>query len=260
MPESSAKGKIKVVVSSVVWAFDQALGLVGRSKPNRSNGVVLLYHDVLDHQVEAFSRHVAFLRAHYDVAPLTDLHASSRRSSRLRVALTFDDALESFGANAVAVLSKDATPATLFVPSGLISSLQPGYMTPEAVKNLPPFIEVGSHSRMHRRLSDLAADELQQEVAGSRNELEQMTGRPVTSFAFPFGDTNVSVEKCTTESGYERSYSVRPGTVGDERHSVPRTTLEPTDSLFELRLKAEGAYRWMGALMAARRRFLGHNV
>jgi peptidoglycan/xylan/chitin deacetylase (PgdA/CDA1 family) len=259
VPESKTKRAIKAVLSSAVWVLDRGADLARAGRGPQSKAVVLLYHDVADSEVAAFERHVSFLRRRYDVLPLAELHTSAS-GSRPRVSLTFDDALASFGSNAISVLAQHSTPATLFVPSGLIAASEPGYMTPDAVKALPPYIEVGSHSRLHRRLSTLDDAELGSEVAGSKVELEEMLGRPVSSFAFPFGDTNARVEQHTAASGYDRTYSVRPGTVTQQRHGVPRTTLEPSESLFELRLKADGAYRWMGVLMAARRRFLGHNV
>lgn len=258
MPESGPKRKVKLAISSAIWGLDRVLGLIGVSKRSRSGGVVLLYHDVDDAQVQQFADHVGFLQSHYQLVPLERMHDSA--SVGRRVAITFDDALKSFSENAVPVLAEQQTPATLFVPSELVARNEPGYMTASEVSSLPSFIEVGSHSRMHRRLSDLNTTELNLEVAGSKTDLEAMTGRVVASFAFPFGDTNESIEKSTVDAGYQRSYSVRPGVVGREMHRIPRTTLEPTDTLFELRLKADGAYRWMGALMAARHRFLGHNV
>jgi peptidoglycan/xylan/chitin deacetylase (PgdA/CDA1 family) len=48
-------------------------------------------------------------------------------------------------------------------------------------------MEVGAHTLTHPRLSALDPTRQREEVAGSRHLLEQITGRPVESFAYPHG-------------------------------------------------------------------------
>ncbi len=48
-------------------------------------------------------------------------------------------------------------------------------------------IEIGAHTRSHRDLRRLSTEEAHEEIAGSRTELEDRLGRPVESFAYPFG-------------------------------------------------------------------------
>jgi hypothetical protein len=47
---------------------------------------------------------------------------------------------------------------------------------------------VGSHTAFHRRLSRLSAGEAEREVFGSADLLDKQLGRPVTWFAYPFGN------------------------------------------------------------------------
>jgi peptidoglycan/xylan/chitin deacetylase (PgdA/CDA1 family) len=52
-------------------------------------------------------------------------------------------------------------------------------------------VDIGSHTRHHFRLGgDLPAQLLQDEIAGSRTQLEQMLGRPVKLFCYPNGDVS----------------------------------------------------------------------
>lgn len=58
-------------------------------------------------------------------------------------------------------------------------------------------IEVGSHTRTHPRLSTLAADELENEIRGSKERIERALGRRVESFCYPHGmETDVTPEAC----------------------------------------------------------------
>lgn len=51
-----------------------------------------------------------------------------------------------------------------------------------------PLIEIGAHTRSHPHLATLSELEQQQEIQGSRRELEAIVGGPVTSFSYPHGD------------------------------------------------------------------------
>jgi peptidoglycan/xylan/chitin deacetylase (PgdA/CDA1 family) len=48
-------------------------------------------------------------------------------------------------------------------------------------------VEIGAHTLTHPVLSTLAADAQRAEIAGSKHQLEQWLGRPVSSFAYPYG-------------------------------------------------------------------------
>lgn len=55
--------------------------------------------------------------------------------------------------------------------------------------------EFGAHSRTHRDLTSVSAEDLEDEITGSANDLPKILGRRTTSFAYPFGFTNEAVTK-----------------------------------------------------------------
>jgi peptidoglycan/xylan/chitin deacetylase (PgdA/CDA1 family) len=69
-------------------------------------------------------------------------------------------------------------------------------------------VEIGAHTVTHPVLARLDADEQAREVAGSRSELESGLGRPVTSFAYPYGGKSeysaASIE-AVRAAGFERA-------------------------------------------------------
>jgi peptidoglycan/xylan/chitin deacetylase (PgdA/CDA1 family) len=51
-------------------------------------------------------------------------------------------------------------------------------------------VEIGAHTLTHPVLSALAADQQQHEIGGSKRRLEALTGKTITSFAYPYGKKN----------------------------------------------------------------------
>lgn len=254
--EPTAKRVVKLAISAGLHALDRSRRLLGWSLAQQHRGVILLYHEVQPDQAPRLAAQVAEFQRHHQVVPLGQLQGPPDGS--WRVAITFDDALASFGQQAVPTLSALGAPVTLFVPSDLLGT--DGYMSSAQLKDLPGSVEIGSHSRRHRRLSDLSEPELHDEVDGSRHLLEQLVGSTIERFAFPFGDWNDAVAESARAAGYGCAYSVRPACAGGSDFVQPRVTLEPDDWRLEHRLKAAGAYRWMGTFMSLRRRWFSHPV
>jgi peptidoglycan/xylan/chitin deacetylase (PgdA/CDA1 family) len=51
-------------------------------------------------------------------------------------------------------------------------------------------VEIGAHTLTHPVLSSLTPEQQRQEIAGSKQRLEALTGNSVTSFAYPYGKRN----------------------------------------------------------------------
>jgi peptidoglycan/xylan/chitin deacetylase (PgdA/CDA1 family) len=261
--ESVGKRAVKLAISAVLHAGDRVVGAVVSSRrlAGRSPGIVLLYHGVPDDQQERFGAQLDQLGRLGSLVALDDLHVAP--DGTWRIAVTFDDGLRSYAERAVPEMTARQVPSTVFIPSCVVGTVPAwagadGYeplMTADVVRSLPPdLVRVGSHSRAHARLPELGAEHLRKEVAGSKAELEAMTGRPVTRLAFPYGDWSDAVLAAAVDAGYTRVYTVSPEPVADpEGFSVGRATLEPSDWRLEVRLKALGAYRWVGWWMAFKR-------
>lgn len=88
-------------------------------------------------------------------------------------------------------------------------------------------ITVGSHTESHPSLAALSAEEQRQEIAGARRRLETLTGKSVTSFAYPFGGVD-DVSACTVAIAQEEGITIacanQPDSVrhGTSAHRVPR--------------------------------------
>ncbi len=147
-----------------------------------------------------FRRHVRWLASGAArVLPLDVLVAWKDSSDA--VALSFDDGFANFATIAAPLLEEHGLPATLFVPTSHVGSTN-AWHSPKQGKHLPVLglldwdgiaavaergISIGSHGRTHRPLTSLNADELNDELAGSVDDVRRELGASPVFFAYPFG-------------------------------------------------------------------------
>lgn len=102
-------------------------------------------------------------------------------------------------------------------------------MTEEQVAELPRSgVEIGAHTMTHPILTRLQADEARDEIVRSRRRLEEITGRPVLSFAYPNGrprrDYAAEHVSAVREAGFELAVSTSWGaaTAQSDPFQIPR--------------------------------------
>lgn len=109
-------------------------------------------------------------------------------------------------------------------------------MTPDELIRLSDgnLVEIGSHTVTHRVLAEMPADLQRSELIQSKDQLEDILGRPVTNFAYPYGrrsDYTEQTIRLTQESGYMSACSAFPGVVGKSTnlHELPRFAVHDWD-------------------------------
>jgi peptidoglycan/xylan/chitin deacetylase (PgdA/CDA1 family) len=131
---------------------------------------------------------------------------------RRAIALTFDDAYVDFAEYAWPLLQKYGFSASLFVVTDLVGSRSrwdsalgeevPLLDWPELRRLQAEGVEIGSHSATHRPLVGLQPADVVREASGSRATLGDELGKPVSTFAYPFGLANRSVQHLVGACGY----------------------------------------------------------
>jgi peptidoglycan/xylan/chitin deacetylase (PgdA/CDA1 family) len=179
-----------------------------------------------------FARQMDMLDEHRQRFPVAHLDqagavlAAGERQDR-RVVLTFDDAWADNHAHALGPLSQHRLPATLYAPSRLLGKT--GYMTRSQLLEMDAGgVTVGAHSRTHPDLRSCSPNELECEVRGSKEDLEELLGKPVTSFAYPTGLLNDRVVAAVAAAGFTSAVTSRPGwwRPTTEALRIPRGFLE----------------------------------
>lgn len=138
--------------------------------------------------------------------------------------LTFDDGFMGVYEHAVPVLQELNWPATVFLVSRLIgkrdewckSQSPSGATFPLlAYEHISAMRDSGftfqSHTRLHPDLTTLSDNDLTEELAGSRRDLEDLLGEQVRYLAYPYGRLNERVLDATQAAGYEAAFSTQPG-------------------------------------------------
>jgi peptidoglycan/xylan/chitin deacetylase (PgdA/CDA1 family) len=202
---------------SVVGNYFTALGL--HSWLLRDRGVVVAFHrvndayqDSLTCSVKTFESFCRFFRRYFTVVPLPEMVRRLGRGEPVSrsLAITFDDGYRDNFEFAAPILSSLGLPATFFVVSDFLETNAvppwdrgyvpaPAWMTWNHVRELHARgFEIGGHTRTHVDLGEVTGRQAEWEIAGSRHQLEDRLGAPVTMFAYPFGGA-----KHITESNRE---------------------------------------------------------
>ena len=154
-----------------------------------------------------------------------------RGERRGRVAvITLDDGYADNLESALPVLQTFGFSATVYVVSGTIGrfntwdaqklGIRKRLMTAAELRQWTDGgMEVGAHSRSHPRLTGCDECALRDEIGGSKTELEDLLGIPVTQFCYPYGDLDERVVAATREAGYVAATATRRG------RAIPGTDL-----------------------------------
>lgn len=215
---------------------------------------VLLYHSVTDTPARGLERFTVTpdrFAAHLDrlidddraVMTLGGLAAHLRSGEPVpagAAVVTFDDGFEDFARNAWPLLRERGLPATLYVVAGCVgdrSRWLPGtagntrMLTAADLSTLAADgVEIGAHSMTHPHLDLMAPARARQEITDSKDVLEQILSRPVTTFAYPHGHHSGTVKQLVVDAGYTSAAAVR-NKVSHERddvYAIARLTITDT--------------------------------
>lgn len=223
----------------------------------------LLYHHVGPPRVgtpptltvspDRFARQVRWLSRHgYSFLVPSQLGSGLAIPERA-VMITFDDGYADLAEHAFPVLETYGASATVFVVSRLLGGrsewddavglgahrlLGGGELRTWARRG----IELGAHSRTHLDLTRVAAEVLQDEVAGSR-DLEAIGGSPVRSFAYPYGAWNADVLACVRRH-FDVAFTTADGVnpPGATPHLLHRSMVQTRDTTIDLRARVTVGY------------------
>jgi len=210
--------------------------------PRDAAVAVLGYHRVGDDggplvvSARAFRLHMALLDAGRERQPVLDFDEAVNRlaagtAPRRGVVVTFDDAWDDNYANALGALVEHQLPATLFVPSRLLGT--PGFLTrAQLLDMVSAGVRVGAHSRTHADLTTCSDAELEWEVRGSRDDLEDLLGVACTRFAYPHGRMDARVRTALSAAGFRTAVTTVRGWArpGLDPMRVPRNFVEDFDA------------------------------
>ncbi len=176
-------------------------------------GFIFLYHRITDVHKDPhilsvspdhFREQLSYLKKHFFIQSLAEMvyDIKNKTLRRNALAITFDDGYADNLINALPILEEFDVPATIFVTSGAVGSNQPFSWekdTPAVDRGCAlthdelitfaqhPLIQIGAHTLTHPNLAKVTHVVQEQEIIESKRQLETMLGKPIHSFAYPFG-------------------------------------------------------------------------
>jgi peptidoglycan/xylan/chitin deacetylase (PgdA/CDA1 family) len=144
------------------------------------------------------------------------------------VCITFDDGYDNT-LDAIELLCERGLRASLYVTTGQIGTEHMiGYEELQHLAARPDAVELGAHSVTHPRLDELSPPAVEREVSESKRRLEQLLGRPVTSFAYPYGAHDRRVRQAVIAAGFHSAAAVKNAISHreDDPWAIARWTVE----------------------------------
>jgi peptidoglycan/xylan/chitin deacetylase (PgdA/CDA1 family) len=229
---------------------------------------ILLYHKlgrppsgarVPGHYVSPglFRRQLCHLKqTGHETVSLSRLARKDARLPARPLAITFDDGYQCVYEDAFPQLQELGFSATVFMVAGAIGGsniweqsvgdvAEPMLSLSQVREMAGAGVEFGSHTVSHPHLTDLPIAEAAREVHDSRRLLEDTTGAPCLSFAYPYGDWNVEVRELVAQAGYVAACTTRRAAArpGDDPLALPRINIRRYNVLPRFRYKLWRARR-----------------
>jgi peptidoglycan/xylan/chitin deacetylase (PgdA/CDA1 family) len=178
---------------------------------------------------------------------------NGKRTSK-DVVITFDDCSSALFDFAIPELLVRNMKAVFYIPSDHISGYnvwdvtegknKVSFFTEDNLQELSGYsnFEIGSHSKTHRKLTQLNSEEFFQELLGSKQALEKITQNEVISFAYPFGEIPESNWELLTKAGYSFACGIYVKKQSDLQ--LRRFIYHNTDNSTTLKLKLSWKYQF----------------
>jgi peptidoglycan/xylan/chitin deacetylase (PgdA/CDA1 family) len=170
------------------------------------------------------------------------------------VGITFDDGFQNNLQHALPVLKKNGFTATCYGVSRMLggsNSWDQGLVAQKPLMTLEQWrawrdagMDIGSHTRTHADLTQLAPERAREEIALSKQELEQAIGCEVRHFCYPYGRFAAEHQTMTQAAGYATATTTQRGRVhpGDDPYALRRLMVARAVHLGQFALKVATRY------------------
>ena len=226
-------------------------------------------HYVFDDQKERFEEIITELKkigTFVNTDTCLEMLSGKRKIDGQYLHLSFDDGFRNIFTNAIPVLKRHNVPAIFFVPSRLMEAnwattkdyCKLVHMTgvtemvrwDELQEMVNLGFEIGSHTRTHARFSDISKDAalMEDEITGSKHDLEDRLGKECKYIAWPFGeksDADALSLQMTQKAGYHACFSAVRGMVNPKttnQFRIPRHHFEVESPLSHIKGFARGMW------------------
>ncbi|MCX6715038.1 MAG: polysaccharide deacetylase family protein [Candidatus Uhrbacteria bacterium] len=220
----------KTIRSLLSSAYERvSILLYHRIAPSATpGGLRVISPDLFEEQLRILKKdyHVISLET-YVRAHVHGFDALEQKTGKHYVVITFDDGYQDNYQFAFPLLKKYNLPATFYVSTGFVEN--PNMRCPDdanmhhetflswkEIQEMAehPLVQIGAHTVSHPRLTNVPIDQAAEEIHRSKVILEQQLGKPITTFAYPFGtalDVNRELSERVRQLGFTSAMTTMHG-------------------------------------------------
>jgi len=202
----------------------------------RAHASIFMYHRFDDDRypatstsLEDFKAHIAHLKSGgFTVLSLSEIVAALKAGRPLpdkTVAITIDDAFQSFAEKAWPLLRRANMPATLFVSTKALDEGGEDFVSWDTLRRMAAQgLEIGNHTVSHPHLPTVSASDLHAEITRAQARIKAEIGVEPTVFAYPYGEFGTREEKMVRDLGFEAAFGQQSGVAhaGEALTRLPR--------------------------------------
>ena len=119
-------------------------------------------------------------------------------------------------------------------------------MTAQEIKAMADsgHIEFGGHTLTHPHLDSLTKEEQRKEINENKAQLENILGKKLVSFAYPYGSWNEDSKTLAKEAGYDFAVATNSGPLAfhEDHYLIKRIGVFPGTDVLSLARKITGGY------------------
>jgi peptidoglycan/xylan/chitin deacetylase (PgdA/CDA1 family) len=104
------------------------------------------------------------------------------------------------------LLAECGVAGTFYIPASYSSR---AVLDAPGIRALARGFEIGGHTLSHPRLTGIDEARWLPEIAGCKQHLEEILGRPITTFCYPYGKYNRRVRQAVIEAGFTGARTTR---------------------------------------------------
>lgn len=174
----------------------------------------------------------------YHTVTMGQLAAHLKRNAVLPmkpIVISFDDGWSDDYAVAFPILKRHNFTGTFYVYTNALDHNQ--FLTWAQVEEMSAAgMDFQAHTLSHPHLRKLSPEEAMIQVSDSKAILEKRLGKPVTSFAYPFGEYNTAVIDIVKRAGFDSAVTIAAGYKqrADEAYTLHRIRISYPDTLQDM--------------------------
>jgi peptidoglycan/xylan/chitin deacetylase (PgdA/CDA1 family) len=167
---------------------------------------------------------------------------------RRPIIITFDDGYRSTYHTAWPILRRYGFSATVFLVASLIGKTnawdveerQEPLLSESEIREMQSgAITFGSHTQSHRALTRIPLEEAARELSDSREMLESLLDKPVTTLCYPYAKQNRTIRGLAQKAGYNAAVIGRGGTnrLWTDQYALRRIKVDTSTTVSDLKRK-----------------------